>query len=123
MLTGYREYIVPGDKLLFREGRTKGLGVIKQVGYDYSKPLNPNSTKIAEGELDARARKDSKAEKYAARHKNAGGGAAGAADGESHYKLDNTAAGDKLEYKTKTDGKSKTPAKATTTTAGSATKT
>lgn len=33
------EYLVPGDRLLFREGRTKGLGIVKSVGYDPSKPL------------------------------------------------------------------------------------
>ncbi|RFU31767.1 hypothetical protein B7463_g4564, partial [Scytalidium lignicola] len=35
------EYLVPGDRLLFREGRTKGLGIVKSVGYDPAKPLNP----------------------------------------------------------------------------------
>ena len=34
------EYLVPGDRLLFREGRTKGLGIVKQVGYDPQKPLS-----------------------------------------------------------------------------------
>ncbi|KAL2753005.1 hypothetical protein ACRALDRAFT_1045004 [Sodiomyces alcalophilus JCM 7366] len=34
------EYLVPGDRLLFREGRTKGLGIVKAVGYDPSKPLS-----------------------------------------------------------------------------------
>ncbi|KAI0998768.1 GTP-binding protein 1 [Podosphaera aphanis] len=34
------EYIVPGDKLLFREGKTKGLGIIKSVGYDPDKPIS-----------------------------------------------------------------------------------
>lgn len=33
------EYLVPGDRLLFREGKTKGLGIVKSVGYDPSKPL------------------------------------------------------------------------------------
>ncbi|KJR89341.1 GTP-binding protein 1 [Sporothrix schenckii 1099-18] len=33
------EFLVPGDRLLFREGRTKGLGIIKSVGYDPSHPL------------------------------------------------------------------------------------
>ncbi|KAF5877163.1 putative gtp-binding protein 1 protein [Botrytis fragariae] len=33
------EYLAPGDKLLFREGRTKGLGIVKSVGYDPAKPL------------------------------------------------------------------------------------
>src|SRR5689334_25191038 len=40
------EYLVPGDRLLFREGRTKGLGIVKSVGYDPSKPLGQ-----AEGEV------------------------------------------------------------------------
>jgi hypothetical protein len=35
------EYLAPGDRLLFREGRTKGLGIVKSVGYDPSRPLNP----------------------------------------------------------------------------------
>lgn len=35
------EYLAPGDRLLFREGRTKGLGIVKSVGYDKSKPLMP----------------------------------------------------------------------------------
>ncbi|KAK4138120.1 P-loop containing nucleoside triphosphate hydrolase protein [Trichocladium antarcticum] len=35
------EYLAPGDRLLFREGRTKGLGIVKSVGYDPSKPLMP----------------------------------------------------------------------------------
>lgn len=39
------EYLVPGDRLLFREGRTKGLGFVKSVGYDPSKPLNPDVNK------------------------------------------------------------------------------
>ncbi|KAK6350047.1 hypothetical protein TWF696_006296 [Orbilia brochopaga] len=43
------EYILPGDKLLFREGRTKGLGVVKEIDYDESKPLNP----AMKGEEDA----------------------------------------------------------------------
>lgn len=34
------EYLAPGDRLLFREGRTKGLGIVKSVGYDARKPLN-----------------------------------------------------------------------------------
>ena len=35
------EYLSPGDRLLFREGRTKGLGIVKSLGYDASKPLMP----------------------------------------------------------------------------------
>ncbi|KAF5130406.1 GTP-binding protein 1 [Metarhizium anisopliae] len=33
------EYLAPGDRLLFREGRTKGLGIVKAVGYDPNHPL------------------------------------------------------------------------------------
>ncbi|CAD6568199.1 MAG: hypothetical protein ASARMPRED_001457 [Alectoria sarmentosa] len=36
------EYLAVGDRILFREGRTKGLGIVKTVGYDASKPLNPD---------------------------------------------------------------------------------
>ena len=36
------EYLAVGDRILFREGRTKGLGIVKTVGYDVSKPLNPD---------------------------------------------------------------------------------
>lgn len=35
------EYLAPGDRLLFREGRTKGLGIVKSVGYDAGKLLMP----------------------------------------------------------------------------------
>jgi hypothetical protein len=42
------EYLAPGDRLLFREGRTKGLGIVKSVGYDTNKPLNPENQKDAE---------------------------------------------------------------------------
>lgn len=35
------EYLAVGDRILFREGRTKGLGIVKSLGYDASKPLNP----------------------------------------------------------------------------------
>ena len=43
------EYLVPGDRLLFREGRTKGLGIVKQVGYDPSKPLRGKNDKTGGG--------------------------------------------------------------------------
>ena len=39
------EYLVPGDRLIFREGKTKGLGIVKSVGYDFNKPLNPDAKK------------------------------------------------------------------------------
>ena len=34
-----------GDRILFREGRTKGLGIVKEVGYNKDKPLNPDAGK------------------------------------------------------------------------------
>ena len=44
------EYLAVGDRILFREGRTKGLGIVKSVGYDASKPLNPDAGKeVGEG--------------------------------------------------------------------------
>ncbi|KAL8371167.1 hypothetical protein RB595_001150 [Gaeumannomyces hyphopodioides] len=43
------EYLARGDRLLFREGRTKGLGIVKSIGYDYDRPLRPRT----EGEDDA----------------------------------------------------------------------
>ncbi|KAF1835578.1 GTP-binding protein 1 [Decorospora gaudefroyi] len=36
------EYLTVGDRILFREGRTKGLGIVKRVGYDAKHPLNPD---------------------------------------------------------------------------------
>ncbi|KAK2744371.1 hypothetical protein FQN57_004266 [Myotisia sp. PD_48] len=36
------EFLSVGDRILFREGRTKGLGIVKAVSYDPSKPLNPD---------------------------------------------------------------------------------
>lgn len=43
------EYLAPGDRLLFREGRTKGLGIVKSVGYDPSRPLNVEARKDDNG--------------------------------------------------------------------------
>ncbi|KAK6594948.1 elongation factor Tu GTP binding domain-containing protein [Botrytis cinerea] len=40
------EYLAPGDRLLFREGRTKGLGIVKSVGYDPAKPLGGLNLKV-----------------------------------------------------------------------------
>jgi hypothetical protein len=37
-----------GDRILFREGRTKGLGIVKALGYDPHKPLNPELAKERE---------------------------------------------------------------------------
>ena len=37
------EYLAVGDKILFREGRTKGLGIVKGLGYDPQYPLNPEA--------------------------------------------------------------------------------
>lgn len=44
------EFLSVGDRILFREGRTKGLGIVKQVGYDPSKPLNPGAEQDGEKE-------------------------------------------------------------------------
>ena len=43
------EYLAVGERILFREGRTKGLGIVKAVGYDASKPLDPDAGKVADG--------------------------------------------------------------------------
>lgn len=48
--SNHSEYICIGDKLIFREGRTKGLGVIKELGYDKVKnPLSKGDKNDAEG--------------------------------------------------------------------------
>ncbi|KKK19990.1 hypothetical protein P175DRAFT_0427385 [Aspergillus ochraceoroseus IBT 24754] len=39
------EFLAPGDRVLFREGKTKGLGIVKSVGYDASQPLNAEARK------------------------------------------------------------------------------
>ncbi|KAL4948606.1 P-loop containing nucleoside triphosphate hydrolase protein [Aspergillus filifer] len=39
------EFLAPGDRVLFREGKTKGLGIVKSVGYDPATPLNPEARK------------------------------------------------------------------------------
>ena len=36
-LTLSSEFLCAGDKLLFREGRTKGLGIVTATGFDKSK--------------------------------------------------------------------------------------
>lgn len=46
------EYLVPGDRLLFREGRTKGLGIVKSVGYDPLKPLGGGGEGLGEEEKE-----------------------------------------------------------------------
>ncbi|EEP80147.1 conserved hypothetical protein [Uncinocarpus reesii 1704] len=42
------EFLSVGDRILFREGRTKGLGIVKAVSYDPKNPLNPNLKKPEE---------------------------------------------------------------------------
>jgi GTPase len=42
------EYLTVGDRILFREGRTKGLGIVKRVGYDPKSPLNPELKAVEE---------------------------------------------------------------------------
>ena len=44
------EYLSVGDRILFREGRTKGLGIVKEVGYNKDKPLNPDAGKDSTGD-------------------------------------------------------------------------
>lgn len=44
------EYLKTGDRLLFREGRTKGLGIVQSVGYDPSKPLLQSEPEAAPGD-------------------------------------------------------------------------
>lgn len=41
------EFLSVGDRVLFREGRTKGLGIVKSVGYDPKHPLNPEASTAA----------------------------------------------------------------------------
>lgn len=48
------EFLAVGDRILFREGRTKGLGIVKQVGYDPSKPLNPNASTEEKSEEESK---------------------------------------------------------------------
>lgn len=59
------EYLVAGDRILFREGRTKGLGIVKSVGYDAAHPLNPN--KKPEGVPGAHGNEDRAAREAAAK--------------------------------------------------------
>lgn len=42
------EFLTKGERILFREGRTKGLGIVKEVGYDPARPLNPELRKEGE---------------------------------------------------------------------------
>ena len=42
------EFLVPGDRVLFREGKTKGLGIVKSVGYDPNHPLFSQSKEAGE---------------------------------------------------------------------------
>ena len=47
------EYLAVGERILFREGRTKGLGIVKAVGYEKDKPLNPDASKLREESGDS----------------------------------------------------------------------
>jgi hypothetical protein len=40
-----REFLCKGDKLIFREGRTKGLGIVMATDYDRAKYPNLDSDK------------------------------------------------------------------------------
>lgn len=46
------EWLVPGDRLLFREGKTKGLGIVKAVGYDPKKGLRGDRGQVEGREMD-----------------------------------------------------------------------
>ncbi|KAJ0317017.1 hypothetical protein COL5a_011322 [Colletotrichum fioriniae] len=59
------EYLAPGDRLLFREGRTKGLGIVKSVGYDPNKPLYPHGDSAAGEDGAAKAKDEENGEKTA----------------------------------------------------------
>jgi GTPase len=52
------EYLAPGDRLLFREGRTKGLGIVKSVGYDPNHPLSPKAETEGSASEEAVAERD-----------------------------------------------------------------
>ncbi|EAT82190.2 hypothetical protein SNOG_10796 [Parastagonospora nodorum SN15] len=54
------EYLTVGDRILFREGRTKGLGIVKQVGYDPKHPLNPDLQKEKDQENGKENQQDGK---------------------------------------------------------------
>jgi GTPase len=51
------EYLVVGDRILFREGRTKGLGIVKKLGYDRNDPLGPE----LRAQLEAKKEKEKEA--------------------------------------------------------------
>lgn len=51
------EFLNPGDRVLFREGRTKGLGIVKSVGYDPNNPLSPEAKQEYERNQQNRGRK------------------------------------------------------------------
>ncbi|KAI0481368.1 P-loop containing nucleoside triphosphate hydrolase protein [Xylariaceae sp. FL0804] len=73
------EYLVPGDRLLFREGRTRGLGIIKAVGRP-KEPLMPQQQQQQQqtsGDEPAPPKPGSKAAKQAG-GKGGGGGGGGA---------------------------------------------
>jgi GTPase len=63
------EFLTVGERILFREGRTKGLGIVTSLGYDKTKPLNPEVVKEIEKQnaivaaATATARRDKKQEK------------------------------------------------------------
>ncbi|KAI1996517.1 hypothetical protein LOZ54_000155 [Ophidiomyces ophidiicola] len=41
------EFLSIGDRILFREGRTKGLGIVKALSYDPNNPLNKNADTVS----------------------------------------------------------------------------
>lgn len=59
------EFLNIGDRILFREGRTKGLGIVKQVGFEPGSLNKDPAAQAVDAGLDAKDKKDR--EKVAAR--------------------------------------------------------
>lgn len=74
------EFIAPGDRLIFREGHTKGLGIVKAVGYDPERPLVTQAGGTANGSAsttgmtdDGGKAKEKEGEREKKRRRNHGG--------------------------------------------------
>ncbi|KAJ1337362.1 GTP-binding protein 1 [Microdochium nivale] len=52
------EYLAKGDRILFREGRTKGLGIVLAVGYDPKKPLMERGPDEEQGSTESNDQAD-----------------------------------------------------------------
>lgn len=78
------EYITVGAPLLFREGRTKGLGIIKQVGYDPAKPLSSRTAGEEDTDVETQADADADAD-------------AGTGAGEAEFKAEDGEAAPRVQ--------------------------